>query len=179
MARSARLLPRTKSNASGDLAGRPNRRYFKFAKTQAGQYEIHVKLGAAPLGDSPYTIHVKGGPAVNYVRANALSRVGLTTIVYEGETRALSNSTDQLLSYKQGETDTYEAGTKVQIDVDLRDKFGNVATIDTAHRELLVKFQDKNGNGGGGDFIIAEVSRNFEGDCELWLQSVRHPDPRD
>ena len=62
-------------------------RYFKFAKTQAGQYEIHVKLGAAPLGDSPYTIHVKGGPAVNYVRANASSRVGLTTIVYEGETR--------------------------------------------------------------------------------------------
>jgi len=139
-------------------------RYFKFAKTQAGQYEIHVKLGAAPLGHSPYTIHVKGGPAVNYVRANASSRVGLTTIVYEGETRHLSNSTDQLKSYKQGETDTYEAGTKVQIDVDLRDKFGNVATIDTAHRELLVKFQDKNGNGGGGgDFIIAEVSRNFEG----------------
>ena len=141
-------------------------RYFKFAKTQAGQYEIHVKLGAAPLGDSPYTIHVKGGPAVNYVRANASSRVGLTTIVYKGETgdRPSNSRSDQLESYKQGETDTYEAGTKVQIDVDLRDKFGNVATIDTAHRELLVKFQDKNGNGGGGgDFIIAEVSRNFEG----------------
>ena len=140
-------------------------RYFKFAKTQAGQYEIHVKLGAAPLAHSPYTIHVKGGPAVNYVRADASSRVGLTTIVYKGETGDRpSNSTDQLLSYKQGDTDTYEAGTKVQIDVDLRDKFGNVATIDTAHRELLVKFQDKNGNGGGGgDFIIAEVSRNFEG----------------
>ena len=141
-------------------------RYFKFAKTQAGQYEIHVKLGAAPLRNSPYTIHVKGGPAVNHVRANASSRVGLTTIVYKGETGdRLSNSrSDQLKSYKQGETDTYEAGTKVQIDVDLRDKFGNVATIDTAHRELLVKFQDKNGNGGGGsDFIIAQVSRNFEG----------------
>ena len=102
---------------------------------------------------------------MNYVRANASSRVGLTTIVYKGETGdRLSNSrSDQLESYKQGETDTYEAGTKVQIDVDLRDKFGNVATIDTAHRELLVKFQDKNGNGGGGDFIIAQVSRNFEG----------------
>ena len=137
-----------------DAAGE---RYFKFAKTVAGQYEIHVKLGAAHLGDSPYTIHVKGGPPVNYA-----STKGLTTIVYNGVRP--SDSSDQLSSFVEGATNEYAAGTEVSMDIDLRDRFGNVATIDTQNRELLVKFQDTNGNGGGGDdFVIASVERNFEG----------------
>ena len=110
------------------------------------------------MGASPYTITVEGGDPVNHL---AVGRVGLTTTVYESGTSPPSDAADQLGAHVAS---AFTAGDELFIDVDLRDEDGNVATIDVANRELLVKYTDTSPTrrAGDGGVVAASVTRLFE-----------------
>ena len=133
-------------------------RYFWFSETLGGEYVINVKLGDDHVGASPYTITVEGGDPVNHL---AVGRVGLTTAVYKSGTSPPANASDQLGEHVAS---AFTAGDELFIDVNLRDEDGNVATIDVANRELLVKYTDTSPTrrAGDGGVVAASVTRLFE-----------------
>ena len=133
-------------------------RYFWFSETLGGEYVINVKLGDDHVGASPYTITVEGGDPVNHL---AGGRVGLTTAVYKSGTSPPANASDQLGEHVPS---AFTAGDELFIDVNLRDEDGNVATIDVANRELLVKYTDTSPTrrAGDGGVVAASATRLFE-----------------
>ena len=130
-------------------------RYFWFSETLGGEYVINVKLGDDHVGASPYTITVEGGDPVNHL---AGGRVGLTTAVYKSGTSPPANASDQLGEHVPS---AFTAGDELFIDVNLRDEDGNVATIDVANRELLVKYTDTSPTrrAGDGGVVAASATR--------------------
>ena len=140
-------------------------RYFWFSETVAGTYEVNVRLAATGghVGASPYAILVRGGAPVNHVSlANANARVGLASHPYASGDSA-SDAEDQLGAWNSTAT-VFAAGTVLVFDVDLRDEYGNVATVDAENGELHVAYENTAPSklAGGGEVIVANVTRTLE-----------------
>ena len=125
-------------------------RHFHLSRTLAGEYEISVMLFNDHVAASPYILKVAGGSPVNHLGAG---RKGLLTASYPNGTAppdgpALKSNL------------SFTAGTPIQFDVNLRDEYGNVATIDVA-TDLLVKYSRLS----SGEVVTATITRSFEGNA--------------